>query len=379
MGSRIIFLIPSFEHGGAEFLVKQQAEWLSAHGWEVCLAVLSKKYDKTILDTLPLPAQNLLFIHSNHSVLNTASIAYGIRHHNKLVRFIKTRKIEKIIANLPLAHLWGRLVKVKCPSVRLIIYHHSMQYQASPLNSAFKKIFNKAHSILARRTDNLSICISEAVRQNIRDHFTLKNPVVLYNAVSFRKLPAARGKEPGYASSINLVIPGRLHPTKGHLFFLKVYQQLTKEAHQPLQLIIAGGGVLEQEIRAFVHHADLNDSVSVTGFISNDQMLRYMADSDFVIIPSLSEGLGIVGIEALMLGKTVVTSNAGGLKEIFTHGKNGYVFEAGVHEACLNVMRFLLSNSSSAKLPSSGLTEDYKNRFSLEAHMKHFAQLLKTT
>jgi glycosyltransferase involved in cell wall biosynthesis len=73
-----------------------------------------------------------------------------------------------------------------------------------------------------------------------------------------------------------------------------------------------------------------------------------------------------VGIEALILGKTVVASGAGALKEVFSHGKNGYLFEAGNHESCLNILKSVLSKWPYSLLPLAVLREDYERRFSFE-------------
>ena len=246
----VLFIIPSLNYGGAELLLLQQVQWLKKNGWSCYVAILSRNNNEELLEKLSLPKEKLIFFESNHSVLHFSALVFAWQHYKKLTSFAKKNNIKNIIAHLPLAHFWGRLVKLKMPFARLLIYHHSMQYQANPLNTVGKKIFNNYQKSLAQKTDDVTICISESVKENIDAYFVLKNSVILYNAVPERDLSKnTEIDRVGREELIKLILPGRLHPAKGHLFFLKVFQQLIGEFRRPLKLVIAGGGGLEKEIK----------------------------------------------------------------------------------------------------------------------------------
>lgn len=381
MKKGILFIIPSLNYGGAELLLVQQIKGFRSENQKCFVAILSDENDDNLLKEVALPLDQIFVFRSSHSALSFSSLVFAWRHQRTLYDFVKENNIENIVAHLPLAHFWGRLLKLKIPSARLLVYHHSMQYQANPLNTVSKKVFNSVQKRLASRTDDVSICISNAVLQNIKKHFVVRNPVILYNAIpdqgdKFVSLQSTHA-EISEQSSIKLVLPGRLHPVKGHLFFLKVFQKLVHELQVPIQLVIAGGGGLQEEVQRFIGMNGLDASVTLTGVLSNEMLLNELKNADFVVIPSLSEGLGIVGIEALMLGKTVIASDAGGLKEVFIHGKNGYVFKAGEYNSCLNVFKSVLCDFPASILPAKLLREDYEGRFSFKAYMENFNALLK--
>jgi glycosyltransferase involved in cell wall biosynthesis len=376
MKKNILFIIPSLQYGGAEMLLLQQVKWLKDNGWQCFVAILSDKNETSLIKLLALPPEQLVIFQSNHSVLNSAALSFAWRHQQQLTGFARKNNIKNIVAHLPLAHFWSRLVKRKMPVVKLIVYHHSMQYEASPLDSVSKKIFNWLQKILAKKTDDVSVCISESVKENIASHFVVKNPVVLYNAVPDRGPLKSKNSVGQPGKNLKLTLPGRLHPAKGHLFFLEVFKRIVKELNQPVNLEIAGGGNLQEKIEEFINRHQLQQYVSITGFLSNDDLLSRIADADLVIIPSISEGLGIVGIEALMLGKTVIASNTGGLKEVFKDGQNGYVFEAGNPESCLNVVLSVLSKFPTSQLDPAYLREEYEKRFSFNSYIKKFEALL---
>jgi glycosyltransferase involved in cell wall biosynthesis len=378
MRGPVLFMIPSLGYGGAEILLIQQVNWLKDNGWQCFVAVLcgSNEPARALVNQLSLPPEQIIIFRSKYSVLNFSSFSFALRHYKELASFAQKNNIKNIVAHLPMAHFWARLVKQKMPVARLIVYHHSMQYQANPLNSVPKKLFNGLQKILARKTDNVSVCISEAVKENIAAHFVVRNPVILYNAVPDSgpiKL-STHADQPG--KNIRLILPGRLHVAKGHLFFLEVFKRIVKEYDQPVHLEIAGGGYLQKAIEEFIDKHQLQQCVTITGFLSNDDLLSHIANADLVMIPSISEGLGIVGIEALMLGKTVIASNAGGLKEVFKDGQNGYVFEAGNVESCLNVVLSVLSNFPAYQLSPANLREEYEKKFSFNGYIKKFEALL---
>jgi glycosyltransferase involved in cell wall biosynthesis len=356
-------------------LLLQQVKALREKGWDCFVAILSGKNEMVLVEQLSLNHDHLMVFQSPYSVLNMGAIRFGWKHYQQLAALVKEKQIRNIVAHLPLAHFWGRLVKRKQPTSKLIVYHHSMQYQASPLDTFPKKIFNSLQKMLARKADDVAICISESVKKNIAAHFVLNNPVVLYNAVA-DKYAEVMGSKRGESKSIRLLLPGRLHPAKGHLFFLPVFERIVKEHMYDVQLEIAGGGNLEHKIRDFIEAHNLQQYTHITGFLSNEELLKRIAAADLIIIPSVSEGLGIVGIESLMMGKTVIASNAGGLPEIFRHRENGYLFEAGNNTSCLNIMLSVLSDYPASVFPSQQLRQEYLERFEFEQYADRFEALL---
>ena len=140
------------------------------NGWEIFVVILSNNNDKELLKQLELLQFPTLIIQSKKSVLSTSSIIFALKNYDQLRNLVVEHNISIIVAHLPLAHLWGRLVKFRYSKVKSVVYHHSMQYQANPLNTFGKSFFNKVQKILAKQTDEVSICISEAVKQNIQQY-----------------------------------------------------------------------------------------------------------------------------------------------------------------------------------------------------------------
>jgi glycosyltransferase involved in cell wall biosynthesis len=71
---------------------------------------------------------------------------------------------------------------------------------------------------------------------------------------------------------------------------------------------------------------NLGDRVSLEGFLTEDDTLAAIASSDILVLPSFMEGLPVVLIEALAMGKPVVASRVAGIPELVEHGRSGLLF-----------------------------------------------------
>lgn len=117
---------------------------------------------------------------------------------------------------------------------------------------------------------------------------------------------------------IELLYVGRFDHAKGFDILLEAMRRLEDK---PLHLTVCGEAVHEQ--REFLTPAN----VSLAGWIQRRALKDYYKKVDAVIIPSRSEGFGLVAIEAMRAGKAVIASNRGALAEIVLHRHTGDIFD----------------------------------------------------
>lgn len=135
------------------------------------------------------------------------------------------------------------------------------------------------------------------------------------NAPNAQSVPALKG-------GIKLVIVGRLKAIKGHLYALEALAEL-RAKYPDIVLTIVGDGDFRTEIEEKVSTLKLQDAVDMIGYSPKGR--DYMAGADIVLIPSKSEGFGIVVLEAFSLKKPVVSFDVPALNEIISDGENGYL------------------------------------------------------
>jgi glycosyltransferase involved in cell wall biosynthesis len=86
----------------------------------------------------------------------------------------------------------------------------------------------------------------------------------------------------------------------------------------------------------------LEDRFKLTGWIDPQQVLDWFERSDILFMPSLSEGLPVVGVQALSKGLVIVASRVGGFVDLVDHGVNGYLIEADDAGEFVRYLRELL-------------------------------------
>jgi glycosyltransferase involved in cell wall biosynthesis len=99
---------------------------------------------------------------------------------------------------------------------------------------------------------------------------------------------------------------GRFDPVKNHAFLLKTFATIAR-ADPNARLVMIGRGKLEPPMRELAGQLNITDAVRFAG--STQDIAAYMALFDLFLFPSLSEGLGIVCVEAQAAGTRVLTSD----------------------------------------------------------------------
>ena len=100
---------------------------------------------------------------------------------------------------------------------------------------------------------------------------------------------------------------GRFSEQKNHRFDLEIMKELKRKTETDVRLLWIGEGELEQELRRMVEEQELRDAVLFQGVVMNVE--DYLQAMDVFLLPSLFEGLGIVGVEAQAAGLPVLASD----------------------------------------------------------------------
>jgi glycosyltransferase involved in cell wall biosynthesis len=149
-----------------------------------------------------------------------------------------------------------------------------------------------------------------------------------------------------------LVCVGRLAEQKGQLLLVAAAARLADAGHR-LELVLAGDGPMRPQIEEAIRTHGLGDSVRITGWLSNDAVRAEMAAARAVVLPSFAEGLPVVLMEALALGRPVVTTFVAGIPELVRDGVNGWLVPAGDVAALTSALESALG-ATPAELAAMG-------------------------
>lgn len=128
--------------------------------------------------------------------------------------------------------------------------------------------------------------------------------------------------------SPRLVCVGRLCAEKGQLLLLRALRRL-KDEGLDCELVLAGDGELRSAVDRLTQELGLDDRVRVTGWITSDQVRAEILGSRALVLASFAEGLPVVIMEAMSLGRPVVSTYVAGIPELVLDGENGWLAPAG--------------------------------------------------
>ncbi|HEY7865774.1 MAG TPA: glycosyltransferase family 4 protein, partial [Psychromonas sp.] len=145
-----------------------------------------------------------------------------------------------------------------------------------------------------------------------------------------------------------LLCIGRLCEQKGQLLLLQAIKKVIDSGHQ-LKIVLAGDGEMRPDIEQFIQQNELSNVVTITGWISSDQVKQYLLESDAMVLPSFAEGLPVAIMEAMAVGTPVITTYIAGIPELISSGHNGLLAPAGDPDAtACNIETFI--NMSEAEI-----------------------------
>ncbi|MFW5928066.1 MAG: glycosyltransferase [Thermoplasmatota archaeon] len=120
---------------------------------------------------------------------------------------------------------------------------------------------------------------------------------------------------------------GRLHELKGLNYLIEAFSDV-KEKYSDVELLIIGGGDLREELKELVHKEGLDQHVKFIGEVEHSKLIDYYQNSDIFVLPSLSEGLSNVIMEAMACGLPVIATDVGGNSELVEHENGGFLIRS---------------------------------------------------
>lgn len=150
----------------------------------------------------------------------------------------------------------------------------------------------------------------------------------------------------------SLVCVGRLCPQKGQALIPEAVAPLV-ERHTNLHVLLIGDGESRAEIEAEVKRYGLEKHVELVGWMANKEVIETLKGARALLLPSFAEGLPIVIMEALALGRPAISTYIAGIPELLD-SECGWIFPA----SSVGDLRFAIDEAmqlSPAELTAKGM------------------------
>jgi glycosyltransferase involved in cell wall biosynthesis len=134
---------------------------------------------------------------------------------------------------------------------------------------------------------------------------------------------------------------GRFSKEKGVQNFIQAIPDILTN-RQEMRVLIGGNGELRDEIEASIHKGCFSTRVDFPGWISHEDLPKYLNKLRLLVLPSYTEGLPNIMLEAMACGTPVLATPVGAIPDVIVDGKTGFIMDNNSPE-CIkkNIVRAL--------------------------------------
>ncbi len=172
-----------------------------------------------------------------------------------------------------------------------------------------------------------------------------------------------------------ILFSGGLAEVKGFEVLIKALPEVVKSMSKVVCVVL--GKIETKKLKALKNQLEekrLENKVIFIGAVSPKKMPLWLNMADLVVIPSLSEGLGLIAIEALSCNTPIIASATGELPQIIKKTNGGFLFKPGNYrELSQKITKLLKERKNRFKINRQFLKENYN----LTENAKQLSDFLK--
>ena len=271
----------------------------------------------------------------------------------QIPKLINKHKIEIVTFQDPVTSFLGVYkIKKKFKNVKIVLESHGDFINTLDLEKnlvipqVYKKLFSKMASFTISNSDILRAVSSSTEEQALS--FDPSKKVVRFPAwvdfEIFSNVKPLRSNEKNFKI---LFIGSVTDRKKPHL----IVEAMNNFNSKDIKLYIVGPTPNENylsQLKKLVQEYDLADQVLFTGSIDRKSVMDHYADTNLMILPSVSEGLARVIFESQVTACPVLVTDAPGMGDIVIDGQTGYIFESDNLESLTRKIQEIKNNYQDA-------------------------------
>lgn len=307
---KVLYFIHGLNMGGAETLVKNYALMLDKKKFEVivlCFDKVNSPYDAVLSDA----GIKVLYICNQMPYYGRRGFLYRVINH--VMRYSITRKIiHQIAPDIIHIHLpINSYIKYSKPKKETALVY-TQHFAAQRWKEKYPRDIVAMRWLIKCYTMQI-IALNETMKAEINRYFSVDSTIVLNNGINLKHFRNTRNRKemrkelgiPEMAFVVGHV--GRFDPIKNHMFLIEVFRKV-RQRDENTWLLLVGEGSMENEVREKLKGYDL---LRYTVILHNREDIPDIFKAmDWMIFPSVSEGLGIAVIEAQVAGVRCLVSDS---------------------------------------------------------------------
>ncbi len=329
---RIALLIPTLNAGGAEKVITNMANYWSIAGNEVFLITFDSLENDDFFALNPNVKR--IKIKSKYILKNSfGTIIFWVLTAYSISKILKKHEIKKMISFLVPANFINIFSNFFYKHKVIIAERNNPEiYKLTKIGEKIRHFIYKYSDYLVVQTKNV---------KNWAVKFLKKEKVVIIaNPVNIKDKNIGDNKLIEYDDYILSI--GRLDYNKGMDVLIKAFAKVNLN-FPDLKLVIVGEGKLKNDLIKLSKDSGVESNVVFHGYSKSP--FRLIQKAKFFVLPSRTEGFPNVLLEAMALGKAVISTNCpSGPSEIIQNGVNGILIPVDDVKQLTKAMLTLINN-----------------------------------
>jgi len=363
MRTKVLHIIKSLGRGGAETLLPETLRLHDQQKFEFHY-VYFLPWKNQLEETITQNGGEVICLPSSNNI----QIIWKLK---SLINYVKQNEIQLIHCHLPWAGIVGRLVH-KFTGIPVIYTEHNKQERYHFLTKWMNRLtFNWQTAAIAVSND-----VEVSIRENIHPTIPVQTILNGVNTDYFQR-DCGKGKEirsalgiPAEALVVGTVSVFRFQ--KRLKEWLEVFAQALENNPQ-LYGIIVGDGPLREDVERHRRQLGLEERVILAGLQTD--VKPYYAAMDVFMMTSLFEGLPISMLEAMSMECVIITTDAGGIKDVIRDGVDGRIVSTDQWNQLAEILVELSADKSLIVNYSKSARQRVQTSFSLTTMVHHLETL----
>jgi glycosyltransferase involved in cell wall biosynthesis len=311
-------------------------------------------------------------------ILLDAKGSFNLRYLLGLRKIIKNEDVDLIQSHLLGSNVYCSLVGLLTGKPVITTFHGAVDIGE---NERFKRLKFGAISTGA----SCIVAVTDSLRDDILNRTSLNQEKisVIYNGIDTGEFmrPRSGTLREKFGWDENEIVVGSLgniRLAKGYDILLQA-AALLQNSERSFRFVIAGGGKqkdnLLNNLLELRKQLGLEDKVRFLGFI--DDAADFLANIDFFLSSSITEGLPLSAIQAMVAALPMVATRCGGYEGLITDRENGVLAKVGDPQALADAIEMLAANPDLQKTLSENARNHAVSTFDIQVMLDAYEQVYK--
>jgi glycosyltransferase involved in cell wall biosynthesis len=220
--------------------------------------------------------------------------------------------------------------------------------------------------------DNIVIYSQKLVTEWGLQKYTKKIVIAHEQFIDFNQFKPINNKN----NDVVIGFVGRLSEEKGILNFIQSIPFILQK-REDVHFLIGGDGHLKATLDKYLHENNLSDKVELCGWINHDELIKYFNKIHLLVLPSYTEGLPNIMLEAMACGVPLLATRVGAITDVIIDNETGFLMENNSPECIAKNVFRVLDNPLTDRIAQNAINH-VQREFTFAKAIEAYHKMLRT-